>query len=511
MQQKLGQYYLGSLIGEGIFTWVYQAFDEQLQRDVALKLLKPPWLNDPEAVQRFKQEAKVGTRFDHPNIADIYQVEEEEGQVYLIQYFVEGESLAARLERSPLAWQEMINVLYPVASALDYAHGQGVIHRDIKPANILLGNNGGVYLSDFGLVRTADGSAALASTSSGIAGAPPYMAPELWTGQKITSATDVYALSCVIVEMLTGHVLFDGTTPAAVRRQHLSQGPEFPTDWPADLPEGTIESLRWGLAHEAEQRPWSAGALAAVLAELTDSGQATGIPSLLPPATFDENPISPRIVENHPLLDQTLRHPLASSPEPQRKRFTLIRGLALGGAIMALTFLVCLSLYLFNVGRSVIAQSPVKPEPDLPTAEGPLETPSTATNGVTVTAEVIESNPTATATVVSEATADTLLTASPILTPTLTETPVGPEALVKGGYAKVIGTEGAGVSMRTGPGTNNARLSIVAEAGTVLILDGPRTDENQEAYVWWFVRDLGGNEGWVVEDFLEPALPPTSQ
>jgi hypothetical protein len=166
--------------------------------------------------------------------------------------------------------------------------------------------------------------------------------------------------------------------------------------------------------------------------------------------------------------------------------------------IMGLTCLTCLLLYLFNAGLPVIAQSPVNPEPDYPAA-----------NAVTGTA-VAERTATPTATVVSEATAGIQLTASPSPTPTLTETPVMPEGLTKDGYAEVSGTEGAGVSMRAGPGTNNVRLSIVAEAGTVLILDGPRADENQEAYVWWFVRDLEGHEGWVVEDFLEPALPPNS-
>lgn len=123
---------------------------------------------------------------------------------------------------------------------------------------------------------------------------------------------------------------------------------------------------------------------------------------------------------------------------------------------------------------------------------------------------------------IAETTADPLgatptippvVTLEPTPTPIPTETPVPvvPEALAKDVYAKVINTEGAGVSMRAGPGTNNARLTVVPEAGIVIILEGPREDENQEDYVWWFVRDLSGNEGWMVTDFLEPTLPPTSQ
>src|SRR6187401_3626382 len=138
MEQKVGRYQLGPLIGEGAYTSVYRTFDEKLQRDIALKLLKPVWLNDPQAVQRFKQETKEATRLGHPNIAVIYEVGESEEQVYFTQFLVEGESLAARLKRGPLSWSEMTEILYPVAEALTYAHSRGVIHRDVKPANILL-------------------------------------------------------------------------------------------------------------------------------------------------------------------------------------------------------------------------------------------------------------------------------------------------------------------------------------------------------------------------------------
>lgn len=106
-----------------------------------------------------------------------------------------------------------------------------------------------------------------------------------------------------------------------------------------------------------------------------------------------------------------------------------------------------------------------------------------------------------------------VVTLEPTLTPTPTNTPVpvAPEKLTPSLYARVIGTEGAGVSMRAGPGTNNARLAVAAEGGIVLVLDGPRDDENLEGYIWWFVRETDGAEGWVVEDFLEPSLPPESE
>jgi hypothetical protein len=106
-----------------------------------------------------------------------------------------------------------------------------------------------------------------------------------------------------------------------------------------------------------------------------------------------------------------------------------------------------------------------------------------------------------------------VVTLEPTPTPVPTETPVPslPTALVPGVYARVVGTESAGVSMRAGPGTNNARLNVAPENSIVLILDGPRADENQQEYVWWYIRDEDNNEGWVVQDFLEPSLPPEAQ
>jgi serine/threonine-protein kinase len=359
MEQKVGQYRLGSLIGEGRFTWVYQAFDEAQQRDVALKLLKPAWSNDPQAVERFKQEVRVAARLNHPHIAAVYEVGEADERVYLTQVLVEGESLAERLKRGPLTWAEMLDILHPVASALDYAHRRGVIHRDVKPANILCDQTGHVYLTDFGMVRTAEGSADLSATSSGQTGTAPYMAPEVWEGKNTTSATDVYALSCVVVEMLSGQVLFDGADPARVRQQHLSGRPEFEAAWAASLPTGAIEVFKWGLAPEAGHRINSAGELAAVLAGLTDSPQPDPIrsSSLHLPYVSPSPPAKPKAV-----------------PSGERKRSGLwVAGItALIVIVLGLILIGCFSLYFFSTNASQAAQGSSNPEASEPVDEAPL-------------------------------------------------------------------------------------------------------------------------------------------
>ncbi len=284
MLDKLGKYQLEELLGEGAFAWVYRATDADLGRAVALKVLKPAWLNDAQALSRFKQEARTMANLHHPNIAVIYEVGEADGQVYLAQFLVDGESLAARLRRGGLAWAEMLRILQPVAAALDYAHSQGVIHRDIKPPNILLAKNGQPYLGDFGLVRAAEGSASLSASAGGLIGTPAYMAPEQWEGQPATPATDVYALSCVAVEMLTGRMLFDGSTPAVVMKQHLIEGPRLPEQWPAGIPAETTAVLQRGLTEKPGERIQSADELVTALAGLTNQTSNTvGFSSSPPP------------------------------------------------------------------------------------------------------------------------------------------------------------------------------------------------------------------------------------
>jgi serine/threonine protein kinase len=163
----------------------------------------------------------------------------------------------------------MLDMLRQVAAALDYAHQRGVFHRDLKPANILLGEGQQVYLGDFGLVGAAEGSASLSASSGGMVGTPGYMAPEQWRGERPSPATDVYALSCVAVEMLTGQILFDAPTPPAVMTKHMLDGPTFPASWPAGVPAGAPPILQRGLARNPAERFGSAGELVAALAALS--------------------------------------------------------------------------------------------------------------------------------------------------------------------------------------------------------------------------------------------------
>ena len=272
--QRLGKYIIEARLGEGSFAWVYKAYEKDLDRHVAIKVLKPMWLSDPKAVARFKQEGRTMAKLHHPNIAVVYNVGEDQGHVYLAQFLVNGDTLSFKIEEEPIPWPQMMGILKQVASALDFAHEHGIVHRDVKPGNVLIDNKNRAYLGDFGLVRAAEGSASVSASTGGIIGTPAYMAPEQWESHPVSPATDVYALSCVVVEMLTGSMLFDGATPVTVMKQHLMEGPRFPAKWPEGVPDTVAEVLRRGLAEEPSERIQSAGQLVAEL-EKAEADRAT--------------------------------------------------------------------------------------------------------------------------------------------------------------------------------------------------------------------------------------------
>jgi glycine betaine/proline transport system substrate-binding protein len=349
--QQLAHYRIEELLGEGTFAWVYRAIDQKLERHVALKVLKPVWLNDPQALARFEREAKTMAQLHHPHIVQVYEVDRAEGQVYLAQFLVVGESLAARLKRGPLAWTETLDILRQVAAALDYAHQRGVIHRDLKPANILLGEGQQAYLGDFGLVGAAEGSANLSASSGGMVGTPGYMAPEQWRGERPSPATDVYALSCVAVEMLTGRVLFDAPTPPAVMTKHILDGPEFPAQWPKDVPAGVTEVLQRGLAKNPGERFSDAGGLVVALSELNSP-----IPMI-----ETSPPVKP--ASSPPLVQPLVTLPLAPASEPAAVPTRVSKGLLAGGAVTLVVVGIIIYFVFINVGP-----------PPLPTAYTPTST-----------------------------------------------------------------------------------------------------------------------------------------
>jgi serine/threonine protein kinase len=213
---RIGVYEIVAPLGAGGMGEVYRARDPKLGRDVALKILPPPFAADADRVARFEREARLLASLNHPHIGAIYGFEDAGNVPALVLELVEGDTLDERVRRGPLPLSEALAVAQQIANALDAAHGVGIVHRDLKPSNIKITPDGVVKVLDFGLAKAlaAEGSGpdlAKSPTMTGggtiagvILGTAAYMSPEQARGQPVDKRTDIWAFGCVLFEMLTG-------------------------------------------------------------------------------------------------------------------------------------------------------------------------------------------------------------------------------------------------------------------------------------------------------------------
>ncbi len=260
---NLGRYAIQSVLGQGGYAVVYLALDTALGRQVAVKTLLPHTAAQPEVRERFLHEARAIAAMGHPSIVTIHDVGEEGGQPFYAMEYIEGESIEEAVppgERLPL--DEVLAIVAPVASALDYLHMAGIVHRDIKPGNIMRARSGRIVLMDFGIARAFD--ATTLTATGAVVGTPAYMSPEQALGQRVGAATDIYALTVVVYALLAGRPPFQGAT-ARVMFQHAYEPPPPLRRFRPDLPAGVQEAVAWGLAKDPAARPPTAGALLAAL------------------------------------------------------------------------------------------------------------------------------------------------------------------------------------------------------------------------------------------------------
>ncbi len=281
--EHLGRYQIEALLGRGGMAAVYRALDPALQRAVALKVLYPQFLADPELVERFRREAITAAALDHPHIVPIYDVGEADGMVYLAMKLLPGPSLAEVLQhegRLPLA--RVAGLANEIAAALDEAHHEGIVHRDIKPGNVLFDRHGRAILTDFGIAKSLE-STALTETSV-LIGTPDYIAPEqidheLAVGGKVDARADIYAFGALLYRALTGRRPFEGTAQT-VFLAHLRDEPRPPSLLAPELPPRVDRVLARAMAKRPENRYGSAGELARDLEETL--GDATIIGAVFP-------------------------------------------------------------------------------------------------------------------------------------------------------------------------------------------------------------------------------------
>jgi serine/threonine-protein kinase len=254
--QNIGKYRVLDRVGRGGMGTVYQAIDETLHREVAIKVLNAE-LNDPEIAKRFRAEAITVARLNHPGIATIFELFQHEGQWLMVMEFVRGETLERMAERlGHLSPQRSAELCMQALAALAHAHSMGVVHRDLKPANLMITETGSVKIMDFGIARVT-GTEHL--TNAGfMMGTPAYMAPEQVMGHEIDARADLYALGVVYYRLVSGKLPFKGDTPFAMAQSQVSDPPTPIGTFRGDLPAWVDQLVVRSLAKSKEERFQSA-------------------------------------------------------------------------------------------------------------------------------------------------------------------------------------------------------------------------------------------------------------
>lgn len=249
----VGNYRIVERLGDGGMGAVFRAVDEMLDREVAIKILKPELARNAALIERFRLEAVALARLNHPRIATLHGLERHGESLLMIMEYVRGETLEAIVQRSGhIAWTRAAELCAAVLDALDHAHDKGVVHRDIKPANIMLANSGAVKVMDFGIARLVGKSR---QTQVGHAvGTPMYMAPEQLRGEEVDGRTDLYAVGAVLFELVTGRMAFEADSDYALMMKQLHEAPPAASDLVAGVPAVIDEIIRQAMAKRREDR-----------------------------------------------------------------------------------------------------------------------------------------------------------------------------------------------------------------------------------------------------------------
>src|SRR5947199_5446380 len=237
--EVLGErYQLQVPIGRGGMATIYRGRDLRMDRVVAIKVLHDADSTDPKFVTRFQREAKAASALQHPNIVQVYDYGQTDGNYFIVMELVEGTDLRRYLRsRGVLAIDRAVIITHDIALGLGAAHRRQIVHRDVKPQNILVGRDGSIKLTDFGIASVYKDINAERLTTTGMTlGTVQYYAPEQAQGEIVNPAADVYALGIVMYEMLTGRTPFEGDTPVAVAMQHIQDAPLAPSQLNPNIP-----------------------------------------------------------------------------------------------------------------------------------------------------------------------------------------------------------------------------------------------------------------------------------
>ena len=242
------RYEITQLLGEGGMSFVYKAIDKQLQRTVAIKTLKPVYVEQEKFVERFKREAQTAANLNHPNIVQIFDWGFGDEPFFVMEY-IEGSTLTSIIsKKKTLSISDILFIGAQVSSGLQVAHSQGLVHRDIKPGNIMITPQGKVKVTDFGIVSLQNEESDITKTGS-ILGTASYISPEQAQGKPVSKESDLYSLGTVLYELITGRPPFEGETPIATATKHITDKPEKLSIYRQNIPKG-VENAILKLLHK---------------------------------------------------------------------------------------------------------------------------------------------------------------------------------------------------------------------------------------------------------------------
>lgn len=261
LPDKIGKYDIVSELGRGAMGVVYRATDPQLGREVALKVLSNQFAATPDAQERFKREGRLLASLNDPRIATLHSLEPSEGSYFITMELVDGEPLNAHLTGEPLPARRAVEIAIDIAKALERAHDKGIVHRDLKPANIMLTEEGNVKILDFGIAKAVQSPAEsvsgdVAPVATALAGTPQYMSPEQFLGVGVDHRADIWALGCILYEMLTGKRPFE-LSETSLESPFVSDQLDL-SSLPRGLPRSIVNALKGSVELDANQRIASA-------------------------------------------------------------------------------------------------------------------------------------------------------------------------------------------------------------------------------------------------------------
>jgi serine/threonine-protein kinase len=398
--ERIGNYEIIGMLGEGGMAVVYRARQVNVQRDVAFKVIESRLANSPDFIKRFEREAHTIANLNHPHILKLFDFGQHESLIYLVMELQPGGSLAQWLRNEgALPADQVARYVAQIGSALDYAHARGIVHRDLKPQNVLLDEQMNAILTDFGIARIVGDVTAL--TGSGMTmGTPAYMAPEQWHSGDVDARTDLYALAAIAYELLTARTPFVADTPPAMMYQHLHEAPPPLRELRPDLPASLEQVLLMGMAKQPEDRFQTAQAFSEAFQQALNGKLPQGVKAstAAPVKTAHSSP------------------PRTGTPTLARQKAAAVQNrsqlpLLLGGVIVV----AVIGIVALLIGRSGDGTTALSPVEDSLQGAVAVEVSATASHTPTPTF-------TATATVTPSATPTNTATPSPSPTQTATHT-----------------------------------------------------------------------------------------